>query len=71
MNRKAGLRSFKGDFKGETKRRGWEELNLEGHHWETAAKEADVFSSRELPDGTITRRSAEDSVYIDETLRLF
>jgi hypothetical protein len=68
MNRKAGLRSFKGDFKGETKRRGWEELNLEGHHWETAAKEADVFSSRELPDGTITRRSAEDLAYIDETL---
>ena len=68
LNRDAGLKKFKGDFKGETKKRGWKDLNLEGHHYNTAAKEADVFSAFELPDGTITRRSAEDSVYIDETL---
>ena len=68
MNRDAGLKSFKGDFKGETKKRGWKDLNLEGHHYHTAAKEADVFSAFELPDGSITRRSVEDLAYIDETL---
>jgi len=69
IDREAGLRSFKGDFKGEARNRQWKELELQGHHWETAAKEADIWSAKELPNGRIGRRSQEDIDYIEEGLR--
>ena len=65
IDRKAGLETFSGDFKGEGKSRSWSKLKLEGHHWETAAKEADIFSK--LEDGT--RRSKGDIEYIDRELK--
>jgi len=69
-DRVEALRGWAGDFKQEGIDRDWAKtlLDLEGHHMGTAAKEADIFSRLELPDGSIGRRSQEDLLEIDEIL---
>ena len=73
IDRVEGLRLLKGDLKQEGLRRMWprKHLNLEGHHMETAAKEADIFTRQIQPDGSIGRRSPKDIAIIEDELAKF
>ena len=72
-DRAEGLRLLEGSFKKEAVSRKWskKELNIEGHHMETAAKEADVFTRQRKPDGSMGRRSKEDIAIIEADLAKF